>query len=69
MIKTEKGTLSQITMDLLYRRGGMTNPEIGLLFGVDYSGVSQERRMLIEKYRKVRSLLMGIEANMSKIEK
>lgn len=59
-------------MDLLYRRGGMTNPEIGLLFGVDYSAVSQERRrlrMFIEKDRKVRSLLIGIEANVSSIEK
>jgi hypothetical protein len=36
----DKVTLRQITMDLLYRRGGMTNPEIGLLFGVDYSGVT-----------------------------
>ena len=72
MIKTEKGALRQISMDLLYRRGGMTNPEIGLLFGVDYSAVSQERRrlrMLVEKDRKVRSLLMGLEANMSSIEK
>jgi putative transposase len=72
MIKTEKGTLRQIAMDLLYRHGGMTNPEIGRLFGVDYSAVSQERRrlrMLIEKDRKVRALLQSVESKMSRIEK
>lgn len=72
MIKTEKGTLRQITMDLLYRHGGMTNPEIGKMFGVDYSAVSQERRrlrLLIEKDKKIRSLLRTVESNMSRIEK
>ena len=71
-IKTEKGALRQITMDVLYRQGGMTNPEIGKLFGVDYSAVSQERRRLrsrIEKDRKVRALLHDLEANLSMIEK
>jgi putative transposase len=71
-IKTEKGTLRQITMDLLYRQAGMTNLDIGRLFGVDYSAVSQERRrlrMLIEKDRKVRRLMRTFEANMSRIEK
>ncbi len=71
-IKTEKGALRQITMDVLYRRGGMTNPEIGTLFGVDYSSVSQERRRLrsrIEKDRKVRALLQAIESSISRIEK
>ncbi len=71
-IKTEKGALRQIVMDLLYRRGGMTNPEIGKMFGVDYSAVSAERRRLrarIEKDRKVRVLLQVIESNISRIEK
>jgi putative transposase len=71
-IKTEKGTLRQITMDLLYRQAGMTNLDIGRLFGVDYSAVSQERRrlrMLIEKDRKVRRLMRTFEANMSRVEK
>ncbi len=65
-------TLRQITMDLLYRQGGMTNSEIGRLFGVDYSAVSQERRRLrarIEKDRKIRSQLRIIESNISRIEK
>jgi REP element-mobilizing transposase RayT len=71
-IQTEKGPLRQIAMDLLYRRGGMTNLEIGQLFGVDYSTVSQERRrlrLLVEKDRNVRALLEKIEANTSRIEK
>jgi hypothetical protein len=72
LIKTEKGTLRRIMMDLLYRHGGLTNPEIGQLFGVDYSAVSQERRRLrihAEKDRKIRSFLQGIESNMSRNEK
>ena len=51
-IKMEKGALRQITMDVLYRQGGMTNPEIGKLFGVDYSAVSQERRSLRARTKK-----------------
>lgn len=72
LIKTEKGTLRRIMMDLLYRHSGMTNPEIGQLFDVDYSAVSQERRRLrmhTEKDRKVRSFLQSIESNMSGNEK
>jgi REP element-mobilizing transposase RayT len=71
-IKSEKGSLRRITMDLLYRHGGMTNPEIGTLFGVDYSAVSQERRRLrlfTEKDRKVKARLRDLEANLSSIEK
>ena len=59
-------------MDLLYRQAGMTNLDIGRLFGVDYSAVSQERRrlrMLVEKDRKVRRLMRTFEANMSMVEK
>jgi putative transposase len=71
-IKVEKGTLRRITMDLLYRHGGMTNPGIGQLFGVDYSSVSQERRRLrnlVEKDRKAGALLRKLEANLSRFEK
>jgi len=46
------GTERQMTMDLLYRLAGMTNPEIGHLMGIDYSTVSQGRKRLREKLRK-----------------
>ncbi len=35
------GIRRYITMDLLYRHGGIENREIGEVFGVDYSTVSQ----------------------------
>ncbi len=71
-IKTEKGPLRQITMDLLYRYGRMTNPEIGRLFGVDYTAVSQERRRLrnrVGEDRRAMAQLQRIEAKLSRIEK
>jgi len=37
-----------VTMDILYRHGGLKNPEIGALMGVDYSTVSQGRKRLRE---------------------
>ena len=63
-IKQEKGPLRQIIMDLLHLQGGLTNPEIGLLFGLDYSSVSQERKRLrqcLEKDKKVFALHRDIE--------
>lgn len=42
----------QFAMELLYRYGGLTNPEIGSLMGVDYSTVSQRRKRLCEKVEK-----------------
>lgn len=45
-LKREKGALRRITMDLLYRHGGLKGPAIGGLFDVDYSVVSQERKRL-----------------------
>jgi REP element-mobilizing transposase RayT len=36
-------------MDLLYRAGGLTGVEIGEIFGVDYSTVSQIRKRLSQK--------------------
>jgi len=71
-IKMEKGTVRQIVMDLLYRLGKLTNLEIGKLFGVDYSAVSQERRRLrvhLEEDRKTRSTIREIEVILSKVEK
>jgi putative transposase len=71
-IKKEKGPLRQIVMDLLHRQGGMTNPEIGRLFGVDYSSVSQERKRLrqrMEKDGKISSQHRDIEHEMSRLKK
>lgn len=45
-IKTGKGVLRQITMELLYRIGGLKGQEIGRLMDVGYTSVSQERRRL-----------------------
>jgi chromosomal replication initiation ATPase DnaA len=69
-IKTEKGPLRQIAMDLLHRYGGLTNPEIGRLFGVDYSSVSQERKRLrqrLEKDRKIAALYRDFEREVSRM--
>jgi REP element-mobilizing transposase RayT len=48
-LKAKKGDLRRVTMDLLYRHGGLRGPAIGALFGVDYSVVSQERKRLRER--------------------
>jgi REP element-mobilizing transposase RayT len=71
-IKKEKGPVRQILMDLLHRQGGMTNPEIGRLFSVDYSSVSQERKRLrlrVEKDRKLSSLQRDIQDEMTRLKK
>ncbi len=71
-LKKSKGPLRQIMMDMLHRRGGLTNPEIGRLFGVDYSSVSQERKRLrhrLEKDRKLSALHHALEGDMSRLKK
>ena len=71
-LKKEKGPLRQIVMDMLHRRGGMTNPEIGQLFGVDYSSVSQERKRLrqrMESNCKLSALHRALEVDMSRLKK
>lgn len=63
-LREEKGVYRQIAMDLLYRLGGMKGEDIGRLFGVGYTSVSQERRLLrerIQKDGKLRILLSTIE--------
>jgi DNA-directed RNA polymerase specialized sigma24 family protein len=55
-------------MDLLYRKGGLKGIEIGKIFGVDYSTVSQGRKRLREKLQKgegLRELLNRIEQRLS----
>ncbi len=47
-IKAEKGNLRRLAMDLLFRYGGLRGPEVGALFEVGYSAVSQERKRLRE---------------------
>lgn len=55
-IKSGKGPLRQLTMELLYKAGRLRGPEIGALFGIDYSAVSQERKRFREKMEKDRVL-------------
>ena len=43
------GIARYISMDFLYRYGGLNNREIGELFGVDYSTVSQSRKRLQQR--------------------
>lgn len=72
LIKNEKGPLRQIVMDLLHRQGGMTNPEIGRLFGLDYSSVSQERKRLrqrLEKDKRMFSMHRDLEREMTRLKK
>ena len=48
-IRRERGPLRQLTMELLYKAGRLTGPQIGVLFGIDYSAVSQERKRFRER--------------------
>jgi hypothetical protein len=45
-MREEKGVLRQMGMELFYRVGGLKGQEIGELFRVGYTSVSQERRRL-----------------------
>ena len=63
-IQTEKGYIRQISMDLLYREGGLSGSDVGNILGVDYSTVSQERKRLRERMQrdeKVNKLMGRIE--------
>jgi hypothetical protein len=55
-MREKKGLYRQIAMDLLYRLGGLKGKEIGKIFGVGYTSVSQERRRLAKKMQKDRKL-------------
>lgn len=57
-------------MDLLYRLGGLNGREIGELFDIGYSSVSQECKRLNEKINKdkdLQELRMRIETYLSTI--
>lgn len=45
----QKGEMRFITMDFLYRFGGLKNQEIGAMMGIDYSTVSQGRKRITAK--------------------
>lgn len=63
LLKTS-GAVRYITMDLLYRIGGLKNREIGEVFGVDYSTVSQGRKRLRQHKdydEKLKALVQKIE--------
>ena len=53
----EKGPLRQLTMELLYRLGGLNGREIGKMMGIDYSTVSRERKKLKQRLVRDKSLL------------
>jgi hypothetical protein len=71
-IRHEKGLLRKISMDMLYRHGGLTNGQIGALFGVDSTAVSQERRRLrhmVSEERKIADLVCTYNTDVSRIKK
>jgi putative transposase len=66
-----KGGLRQIVMDVLYTYAGLNNREIGELFGVDYSTISQNRKRLTERLAKesqLAILMQRIAVRMSRIK-
>jgi len=65
------GKIRQIIMTILYNYAGLNNREIGNLFEVDYSTVSQSRKRLREKVEKDKSTaeqLDEIELKLSRIK-
>lgn len=61
IISSEKGHLRQITMEMLYRFGGIKGEEIARIFGVGYTSVSQERRRLHDRLLKDRKLAVLVK--------
>ena len=64
-ILTKPGVTRQIAMDMLYRYGGLTNPKIGQLMGIDYSTVSQGRKRLrnrLQKDKEIQTVMKEIES-------
>ncbi len=60
-ISNEKGQLRQITMEMLYRFGGIKGNQIAKIFGVGYTSVSQERRRLQDRLSKDRKLAVLVK--------
>jgi len=55
-ISEGRRAIRQVTMELLYRVGGLKGHEIGGLLGIGYTSVSQERRRLKGRLRNDRDL-------------
>lgn len=71
-ILKEKGPLRQMTMELLFRYGGLKGVEIARLMDLDYSTVSKERKRLrqsMEKDAELRTLVEQIEEKLSKVNR
>jgi len=70
-ILSQTGSMRQMAMDLLYRRGGLKNPAIGKLMGIDYSTVSQGRKRVREKIiksKELQKILKTTEACLSRLK-
>lgn len=64
-ILNSRGSIRQMTMELLYRIGGLKGHEIGKMMGVDYSTVSQGRKRFRERLKKDKRMALLL----SKVEK
>ncbi len=67
-IRNSRHPLRPVAMDLLYRVGALKGIEIGKIFKVDYSTVSQGRKRLREKLQKdskLKRLVRQIEEELS----
>jgi REP element-mobilizing transposase RayT len=64
--KLVKGDQRRMVMELLYRLGGLKGEEIGSLFGVGASAVSQERKRLMTRMAKDEVMKSQFEAILSK---
>jgi putative transposase len=68
-VKKRGNPYRSVFMEFLYRAGGLTNKEIGQIFNIDYSTVSQYRRKLevrIKNDRDLGELVEGIKKKISK---
>ena len=67
--KTKLKELRQMAMELSYRYSNHTQKEIGAIFGVDYSTVSQSRARLKTKLKSSRKLKKQFHRILAQIEK
>ena len=70
-ILNRSGDTRQLTMEMLYRFGGLKNREIGSLMGIDYSTVSVGRKRIREKAAKesnISTLIKRVEGELSNIK-
>jgi DNA-directed RNA polymerase specialized sigma subunit len=66
--KTKSKDLRQMAMELSYRYSNCKQKEIGAIFGVDYSTVSQSRRRLKTKIKSHRKLNKQFRQILEQIE-